>query len=167
MSAEEAGRKPGSPVSSSEGPDVKHSPLALRLILSVESKRERVLCSGAGLWPYPPGFPSVAEGISAAWQSGWPSCYVGSEDSRVTLFAFCPPDPPANGRCTAPQLLQHWPSGSSTIISAKNWTAVYLHLAESETKQKNLQSQHTLKGYLERLMIIKVTWQTKKYFSVL
>lgn len=105
VSVEEAERKPGSPVSSSEGPDVKHSALALRLILSVESKRERALCSGAGLWPYPRGFPSVAEVISTAWQSGWPSSYVDSEDSKVMLFAFCPPDPPANGRCTAPQLL--------------------------------------------------------------
>lgn len=53
-----------------------HSPLALRLILLVENKRERVLCYGAGFWPYPRGFPSVVEGIAAAWQSGWPSCYV-------------------------------------------------------------------------------------------
>lgn len=57
---------------------VKHSPLALKLILLVENKWEGVLCYKAGLWPYRHGFPSVVEGISAAWQSGWPQCYVPS-----------------------------------------------------------------------------------------
>lgn len=65
-------KKLGSPVSSSVGAGVKHSPLAFRPIL-VENKRERVLCRSR-VMTMPMCLSFCYRRLS--WQSGWPSDYI-------------------------------------------------------------------------------------------